>query len=1464
MQMTVDVVQRTDGSESALIHLLSHLIEGQRVLILGSEIRSLCLESAGIGFDIVGAYINADVLPFTGSAIEGDVAKRVQFLIAGETNLPFRDSLFDSAIITEASLIAIGSKKIIDEAVRVVRNGGRIIISFESIDPASSVEHTNHIHKEVFTAVIGHYIKEIEWHDVSSKERLVCSLFIHKNNGITESNKIDIIMPTFNGRRSIRKAIKSVIYQTYRDWNLIVVNDGGEDVRDIIDEFGDNRIKYICSEHNGKSHALNLGIRCSSGEFIGYLDDDDILYPLHLEVLIKAAMENGSDFVYDDWYEVCIDESGREIRRYFEFRQDVSPSMLIFKNYINHKCILHRRSLLDLTGLYDEELEVLIDWDMIRRLSFASRPFHVWSVTSEHIQYYKKHVIENKITGLWSKDPERAQASLEKIIRKTSDLPATEAQLKDSIAEAMMGFSYYHQLKISQITRGQTEWIKTPFEWGLMHAISDMYGELQSAINRTQALEDEIADMRKSFIWIVTNKFHNVFIERFLPNGSKGRKLYNRGLVNIRMLASDGPKNFLWMIRNRIRNKYHNKKVAICSAVPEGTFSLPKSELVPLEDLSKRKIAVAVHVFYIDLFEEICAYLNHIPVKYSLFISISDERDRPNISDMAQRLIHAEHVSIKIVPNRGRDIAPLLIDFADNLNNYDYICHIHTKKSFYSKRERVEWRLYLFKMLLGSSEQVHAILSAFEKYPSVGIIYPSAFEEVPYWAFTWLSNKHVASSILPRIGVKFDPDEYIEFPAGSMFWAKKEALYPLFSLGLKREDFPKEQGQTDGTLQHTIERCFALSAEVQGLSFLLIKVEEGRVFSCQSEKNIFQYFSTSPISKIFEALPFASVVSFDIFDTLVTRPFSSPEMLFDYLEEHIAKIYGIKGFHKIRKDSEYIARQRKNWQGDVKISEIYAVFAEKAKVGHEVASKLLELEVSSEISILSPRKSVIDMAREAMKSRKKIIIVSDTYFERKYIEKILVKNNIDFYNNLYISSEAGKRKDRGDLWDNVLHYECVGRESLLHIGDNEQSDVQILVDRRFMHPIHIMKPSSLFRESGLGRILWQLLDPNKGWRESLLFGLNANFFCSDSYPIEFFYSKKPLSDPFAFGYTVFGPIVFSFMSWLLREAKANGIDHLKFIAREGFLLNRAFELIRDHPKIKAQGIELPHGSYFLCSRRASIFAALRTPDDISRLLERHFTGTVRGFFNYRLNLQDMKEVERKLGAKILNRELLLPDHRGDLFNILLQVFEILAKQASNEREALLEYGRIQGLFADKRIGIVDVGYSGSIQKALSSLLGKPLAGYYFVTDTLAIPLQDRGSICRAYFGEFIDPEKSKLPIQRYSLLLEAVMTAPSGQLLYFQKNNEEIEPVFREPGISQKEFEKISLIHEGILEFIKNILDSFGSNALDIEFPKDKIQLIYERVVKGDFDLGDLGRALSVEDNFCGNDELSALDIYKK
>ncbi|HAW58002.1 MAG TPA: hypothetical protein DCX03_03120, partial [Bacteroidales bacterium] len=125
--------QKMDESESAYIHLLSHLIEGQRVLILGcKENCSLCLESVKIGFDVVGTYANGAGVPFyDGSTIGSNISNKIQFLIAGGTNLSFRDSSFDSTIIAEALDTAIDLKKILEEAVRVIKNGGRIIVLAE-------------------------------------------------------------------------------------------------------------------------------------------------------------------------------------------------------------------------------------------------------------------------------------------------------------------------------------------------------------------------------------------------------------------------------------------------------------------------------------------------------------------------------------------------------------------------------------------------------------------------------------------------------------------------------------------------------------------------------------------------------------------------------------------------------------------------------------------------------------------------------------------------------------------------------------------------------------------------------------------------------------------------------------------------------------------------------------------------------------------------------------------------------------------------------------------------------------------------------------------------------------------------------------------------------------------------------------------------------------------------------------
>ncbi|WP_159190151.1 rhamnan synthesis F family protein, partial [Klebsiella pneumoniae] len=86
---------------------------------------------------------------------------------------------------------------------------------------------------------------------------------------------------------------------------------------------------------------------------------------------------------------------------------------------------------------------------------------------------------------------------------------------------------------------------------------------------------------------------------------------------------------------------------------------------------------------------------------------------------------------------------------------------------------------------------------AFKDDNSLGIIYPQVHHTLPYMAFTWLANKQQGSELCAKMGITC-PDGYFNFPAGSMFWARVDALAPLFNMDLSWQDFPEEKGQTDG------------------------------------------------------------------------------------------------------------------------------------------------------------------------------------------------------------------------------------------------------------------------------------------------------------------------------------------------------------------------------------------------------------------------------------------------------------------------------------------------------------------------------------------------------------------------------------------------------------------------------------------------------------------------------------------
>lgn len=955
------------------------------------------------------------------------------------------------------------------------------------------------------------------------------------------------------------------------------------------------------------------------------------------------------------------------------------------------------------------------------------------------------------------------------------------------------------------------------------------------------------------------------FVKRCFPPNSKRRVYFTIGHWYGKILIENGFTAFLFALKEHVKAYKEMRRVERADtpiSQPDDIICISPSEYVPLTNI---RIAVHVHVYYIDLFDEIILHLNNVPIQFSLFVSVTNDEHRQTVLQKIHDISHVDRAEVRIVENRGRNIAPFLAEFGRSFHNYDYICHIHTKKSIYTGEERTGWRRYLYERLLGSPDIIHAILTAFERDPKIGIICPEIYPYLPYWACTWLSNKGIAAMILQRLNIPFDPDEYFDYPVGSMFWIRKQALDPIIGLGLTERDFPVELGQTDGTLHHTIERCFILAARSRGYRHLVIRDPETHVFSYRSGRNLHQYLDMSFQKRFMRGLEVSEIVSFDIFDTLLIRPFASPDRVFDYLEEKIQGKFGIRRFKELRINAELIARERKNHSGDVKISEIYSVFVEIAKIDPEVANEVLNLEVNTEKRLFIPRKELIESAKYAKKMGKRVILISDTYFERTHVEDILAFKNLDFFDKIYLSCETGKRKDRGDLWDHIIEKEGIYPSNFMHVGDNEESDIQRIHDRGFHNVIHVMRPSVLFRQSKLGDSLWNRISPSSGWRENVLYGKIANRLSSNPDKKHLFNSPTLFEDPYITGYVVFGPIFFNFMNWLINNARKDKCQTLWFIAREGYLLNSLYHTIIRHPDLHEIRAELPHNSYFLCSRRTAIFASFRGDEDIPQLMDGLFTGTLRDFFAKRLLTNTINRIEDRLGTEILDRQVSLVKDRYVISNAIREVTDILAAEATRERELLLKYCRNQGYDPTKRISVVDLGYSGTIQYALSALLNHPIEGYYFVTQKGAKKLSSAGLNYRAYFGQNVDLSPRKCPIFHYSLLLEAVLTAPTGQLIRFDTDTAgDPVPVFKEGGISQREFHRIGRIHEGIIAFIREMLDEFGKAALEIEFPIDLVQVCYGYVISGDIDIGSLESILSVEDQYSGYDEISPLEYYRK
>lgn len=338
------------------------------------------------------------------------------------------------------------------------------------------------------------------------------------------------------------------------------------------------------------------------------------------------------------------------------------------------------------------------------------------------------------------------------------------------------------------------------------------------------------------------------------------------------------------------------------------------------------------------------------------------------------------------------------------------------------------------------------------------------------------------------------------------------------------------------------------------------------------------------------------IISFDIFDTLLLRPFYYPTDLFFFLDRELSTLLNVQDvidFSNYRKEAEERIRKEKETIGyeDVTLAEIYQYIEEHYPFPKELINRMMQSEIVLEKKYCYARQFGKNLLKFAVEQKKRVILVSDMYLPGELITQILLDNDIYGFEKIYVSSETRRTKKTGNMYSYISKELGFNAKDFLHIGDNLYSDIK--VPRKMgWNVLPLYKTTDLFENKISG------IRTGNSYRHSFK---NLRSSISSNNPLDYLGLRcllavavnRVFDNPFhnsithgdyagnikLFGNIALGLYCLSQGLWIAQLAREEMPSKVLFFSRDGYLPYQVYNVLGKY-------IHLPEAVYIHISRKA--------------------------------------------------------------------------------------------------------------------------------------------------------------------------------------------------------------------------------------------------------------------------------------